>query len=473
MRNRPFLLRFAFLLMAGSSPFLLHAQFQQPTDEELKMTTDPKAPGAAAVYLYREETTDDSLHFHSYYERIKVLTEKGKELATIHIPYEHGDFKVTDIKGRTIHPDGTIVPLTAKPTDLLEEKTSTRQINEMVFTLPSVEVGSILEYHLQLRYSDSILSSPSWEIQQPYFVHKAHYFFSPPTNGGLVITDSKGRSQGRLMWILRGIPPQSLVKDARGRFSVDLTDIPAIPHEDWMPPLNILTWRVEFYYTYAYTTADFWQTEGKRWAKDAERFTNPSGQLKSVVAQILTPSDTEEQRARKIYAAVLKLENTRFTRKKSEAERKAEKLKPIKDAEDVWKQQSGSDDDIALLFVALGRAAGLKVWPMQVTDRSHAFFDINYLSTAQLDDYIAIVDLGGKEVYLDPGQKVCPFGTLSWKHQAASGFRLTEKGANLATSQAATYKDAVTQRIAELTIDPDGSVLGNIRFVMTGPEAIR
>ena len=58
------------------------------------MTSDPKAPGADAVYLYREEKTDDNLHYHSYYVRIKVLTEKGKELATVRIPYERRSFKV-------------------------------------------------------------------------------------------------------------------------------------------------------------------------------------------------------------------------------------------------------------------------------------------------------------------------------------------------------------------------------------------
>src|ERR1035441_5637494 len=102
--------RLALLFLAIAAPTLVRAQFQPPTHEELKMTSDPKAPGAAAVYLYREETTDDHMHFHSYYERIKVLTEKGKELATIHIPYEHRTFKVADIKGRTIHADGTVIP---------------------------------------------------------------------------------------------------------------------------------------------------------------------------------------------------------------------------------------------------------------------------------------------------------------------------------------------------------------------------
>ena len=51
----------------------------------------------------------------------------------------------------------------------------------MVFTLPSVEVGSILEYRLDIQYDDGIVSSPTWDVQQPYFVHKAHYMFTPLT----------------------------------------------------------------------------------------------------------------------------------------------------------------------------------------------------------------------------------------------------------------------------------------------------
>ena len=71
----------AILLAFLFSPALLSAQFQAPTDEELKMTADAKAPGAAAVYLNIEEIDNDPLHYQSHYERIKVLSEKGKELA--------------------------------------------------------------------------------------------------------------------------------------------------------------------------------------------------------------------------------------------------------------------------------------------------------------------------------------------------------------------------------------------------------
>jgi hypothetical protein len=460
------------LLLALVSTAPLRAQFQQPTDEELKMTADPKAPGAAAVYLYREETTDDVLHYHSYYERIKVLTEKGKEQATIRIPYEHGQFKITDIKGRTIHADGTVIPLTVKPTDLVDVKGGGFQVNTMVFTLPSVEIGSILEYRLDLRYDDSMVSEPTWHIQQPLFVHKAHYMFKPESGGGHYITDQSGHLLNWLMFATTGVPADKVAADNVGRYTVDLTDIPPTPNEDWMPPLNTINERVNFYYTYAHSGKDFWDSEMKHWAKEVERFTKPSSQVKSAAAEIVGSATGEEQKARLIYTAVMKLDNTDFSRKKSEAELKAERLKAIRNAEDVWAQKSGSSDDMALLYVALARAAGLKVWPMQVVDRSRAIFDARYLNIGQLDDYIAVIEIGGKEIYLDPGQKMCPFGLLHWKHALATGARLSDKGPVEAATPAIPYSSSVEKRVALLDIDPTGAVKGTVSVLMNGPQAL-
>src|SRR5580692_6015888 len=106
---RPSVLPLCLLLLPlSASPALLRAQFQPPDPDELKMTSDPKAPGAAAVYLEVREIDDDPIHYQLFYKRIKVLTEKGKELANVDVPYG-GDWKVQDIKGRTIHSDGTII----------------------------------------------------------------------------------------------------------------------------------------------------------------------------------------------------------------------------------------------------------------------------------------------------------------------------------------------------------------------------
>ncbi len=464
--------RKALLLLAIASPSLLLAQFQQPTEEELKMTADPKAPGAAAVYLYQEQITDDANHFLSYYDRIKVLTEKGKELATIRIPYNHGVDSVTDIQGRTIHADGTIIPLSAKPADLMDYKAKNFQVNTVVFTLPGVEVGSILEYRLKVRSPDDRVSQPTWDIQSPYLVRKAHYSFHPHTGGNGVI-NGEGQVLDRLLYSAR-LAPDSKVdySGTKDLYSLDLTGVPPLPEEDWMPPLNALRWRVEFYYTNATSGATFWQDAGKHWGKQTQTFTNPSSALVKAVSDIVTPADPDRQKAIKIYAAVQKLDNTDFSRTKSEVERKKEKLKEIHNAEDVWKQQSGSADDIAQLYVALARAAGLKAWPVQVVNRNRAIFDANFLSARQLDDYLAVIAIDGKDVYLDPGQKMCPFGALHWKHQLASGLRLNDKETVPLTTPAGSYKAALVQRVADLTIDAQGSVKGTVRFIMSGPQAL-
>lgn len=451
------------------SPLLLHAQFTEPTKEELQMTADPKAPGAAAVYLYREETADDNLHFHSYYERIKVLTEKGKELATVRIPYEHRGFNVTDIKGRTIHADGTVIPLTAKPTDLVDVKAKDYQVNTMVFTLPNVEVGSILEYRLQLRYDDDLLSSPTWQVMQPYFVHKAHYMFKPSKSG--YITNNKGQSLTHLMYAVRA-GTTKVNQDLQDRYTFDITDVPASPEEDWMPPLNSVNWRVVFYYTRYTSGPEFWKSEGKDWLKDADHFAEPTKLLQSAATEIVSGLTTEEQKARKLYEAVMKLENTSFTRSKSAAERKQEKLKDIKRAEDVWMQKGGSSDDLALLYVALARAAGLQAWPMQVVDRNRAIFDPTFLQTYQLDDYLAIVKIGDKEVFLDPGQKMCPFGLLHWKHTLASGLRGSAAGPGYGTTPPTTYAQTGLQRVGDISLKEDGTLSGLVRYVLSGQEAL-
>lgn len=484
MRSSSFVCRLPLLLVLFV-PSFLHAQFQQPTQEELKMTSDPMAPGAAAVYLDYNETTDDPLHFYSVYARIKVLTEKGKELATVEIPYESTNFKVTGIKARTIHSDGTIVPLVGKPEDLLIAKTVTKdgnlQFSRKVFTLPSVEVGSILEYSYQLDYDDNTVSSPTWEIQRDHFVHKAHYSFTPfrgflpglQNATSSYVMDAHGNPADTLVWFSR-LPNQLQLKaDAAGTFNLDLSDIPAAPDEEWMPPISSFLYRVQFYYINAHSVKDFWISEAKMWSKDVDHFAEPSAAIRAAVNTLLAPGDSDLDKAKKLYNAVQALDNTDFSRAKSASELKQLKLKVAKHAEDTWAQKSGSSEDIAMLYLTMLRAAGLTAYDMKVVNRDDGIFDASYLSTDQLDHDIVILDIGGKETPLDPGEKMCPFGTLKWNHSGASGMRQSPDKHYFAETPLESYADNKLQRFGDLTLDAHGAVTGNFRFIMTGQKALR
>jgi hypothetical protein len=479
------IVRLLSLLLALTSPAFLLAQFQQATDEELKMTADPKAPGAAAVFLYVEEIDNDPIHFKSIYVRIKVLQEKGKELATVTLPYMQGTTKVTDIKARTIHSDGTVIPLEVKPEDLLVAKVTVRegeqlQAGRKVFTLPSVEVGSILEYRYQIHHDDEMYSSPTWEIQRPYFVHQARYSFTPasqfcPQNmhtATSYLIDPRGRAINALLYWPILPPGVTLKPDINGVFHLDLKDIPAAPDEDWMPPINGLLYHVMFYYTTTHSGTEYWLDEAKHWSQNVDRFAETSMKIKLAIVGLISPTDSDLDKAKKLYSAVQDLDNTDFSRKKTGSEMKQDKLKSAKHAEDTWAQKSGSSQDIALLYLAMLRAAGLTAYDMKVVDRSQRVFSINYLNFDQLDDDIILVNIAGKDIPLDPGEKMCPFGTLNWKHSATTGIRQGGKDRNLAMTPEQDYTANKITRTGDITLDAQGTITGRLSIVMRGQVAL-
>jgi len=467
------------LLTLASSALSMHGQFQAPTPEELKMTDDPKAPGAAAVYLNYAENVDDNLMYRNYYARIKVLQEKGKELATVEIPYQKGPFKIEAVQGRTIHSDGTVIPLNVKPEDILSAKAGNQQISRMVFTLPSVEVGSILEYSYQLHY-DYFASPPSWEFQKQFFVHKARYVYLPlkqfmdgtnnvSWNG---LADSHGNRITSINW-WQNLPPGVEMKtEANIRYAINLTDVPPIPQEDWMPPLHSALYQLNFYYLADYGGVDYWISASKHWSKDVDHFAEPTGVIRAAVAGVISPGDSDLDKAKKLYNAVQALDNTDFSRTKTESERKQLNLKDTKRAEDVWNQKSGSSNEIALLYLAMLRAAGLTAYEAKVVDRRLATFNLGYLNFDQLDDDVVLLSTGGNEIVLDPGEKMCPFQTVHWRHSGAGGVRQTDKEPKPYATPFQMYNTNPLVRVGDVTLDPHGSVDGTFRFVMTGQEAI-
>lgn len=496
------------LFATAISPMLLHAQFQAPSSEELGMTSDPKAPGAAAVYLNVEDSSDDDLHSRIVYVKIKVLREQGKELArvvipsqsdpntrrdlaTMQLPYQSTSMQlalpsqvtgtglfITDFKARTTHPDGTVVPLEGKLENLLKIETSQQHTRQTVVYLPGVEVGSIVEYRYAERY-DGFYTSPQWDIQRNYFVHKAHFSFLPYKSfrsgtenaTGSYLMDRHGAPLNFLLYWPQLPPGAELKRDTIGRFFLDVTDVPAAPEDDWMPPSSSLLYRVRFYYKGNSDAKGFWVKEARQWSKEVDRLAEPTKAIQDAVQGLVTHNDSDLDKARKLYKAVQELQNTDFTNKQENAAAKPE-TQNGKRAEDTWTQKSGSSQDIALLYLAMLRAAGLTAYDMKVVNRDRGTFAPDYLYLGQLDDDIILVMIGGKETVLDPGQKMCPFQMVHWKHTGAGGIREGADSRPSVTSPLQPYTTNTVLRMGEIKVDEHGAAVGSFRFVMAGQEAL-
>jgi len=435
---------------------------------------DPNAP---AVYLYREETVDDTLHMHMTYARVKILTEKGKGMfSDIEIPYEANGFSIDSIAGRTIESDGTVVPFTGKPYNKLLIKQGGIKLMAKVFSMPDVKVGSIVEYRYKLRYDDSALVSPNWRIQRDIPVIKAHYSFVPSSamNGGAEITSTLYGHQlvaNELAYTPVLPPGVKLQTNATGSFTLDLKNIPAIPHDKYMPPIQSNSYRLIFYYSPFHTGQEYWKTVGKYWSEDFNHFAKPTDKIREAVNSIVSPGDSDLVKVQKIYAAVMKLDNTSFTRQHSAAENKAEGVK-IKNAYDIWTNKRGTDDQLTRLFVAMVRAAGIKAYGAIVVDRDRAIFQPGYMMWGQMDDELAIVQINGKEIYLDPGQRYCEFGQLQWKHTFTQGVREEDHGTEIFQTPDQNYLENATGNFAQLTLLPNDQLQGTLEISMKGAPAL-
>ncbi|PYV62907.1 MAG: hypothetical protein DMG97_39145, partial [Acidobacteria bacterium] len=147
------LLLTALLILALLSPTLARAGvgFQPVVPEELKMTSEPQAAGAPAIILFRQVDRDDNgrtSHEDNYY-RVKILTEEGRKQADVEIPFYKGN-NVVGVHARTIRPDGSIAEFDGKVYEKTIAKARGLKYSAKTFTLPDVQVDSVIEYYYTL-----------------------------------------------------------------------------------------------------------------------------------------------------------------------------------------------------------------------------------------------------------------------------------------------------------------------------------
>ncbi|MGH9522499.1 MAG: DUF3857 domain-containing protein [Terriglobales bacterium] len=451
-----------------SSPAFCGDQFRPATPEELKMTSEPLAPGAPAVILFRQVDRDDTgiQSFESTYVRIKILTEAGRKYGDVEIPYFKGDgSEVTRVKARTIRPDGTIVDFAGKPFDKQIVKAKGVRYMAKTFTLPDVSVGSIIEYSYYTNFPEYSLYNSRWIISDELFTKEASFSLKP-----------YGQMSVRWLWHL--LPPGTDPPKAEGSEQIirlTVKNVPAFPTEDYMPPENELKSRVDF--TYSSFSVDvhkpeqYWKETGKRLNSNTESFVSKRGAMQQAVSQIVAPNDTPEQKLEKIYARVQQLRNTSFEVRKTEQEQKRAKEKDADNVEDVWKRGAGNGAQLTWLFLGLARAAGLDAYGVMVSDRRNYFFNAGSLDENRLNTNVVLVKLNGKDLYFDPGAAYTPFGMLPWDETGVVGLLLGKDGGQWITTPIPDSSESRVEHKAEMKLDEDGTLDGVVTVTLTGLEA--
>jgi Domain of Unknown Function with PDB structure (DUF3857) len=415
-----------FVSFVVSTPSLV-TDWLPVNPDELKMTGEPQAPGAPAVILYRQVDRDDSgLTAHENdYVRIKILKEEGRKYADVEIPfYKENGTNIVNIHARTIRPDGSITNFEGKAFDKSIMKAKGLRYMAKTFTLPDVQVGSVIEYYYTLDLPEYFVFDSHWILSDELFTKNAKFSLKP------YITDY---SNMHLRWTWHLLPagaeppkegPDHIIR-------LQAQNIPAFQTEDFMPPENELKSRVDFTYTEdldAKDAAQFWKNRGKKLNGFVEGFAGKPKAMEQAVAQIVSPTDLPDVKLQKIYARVQQIRNTSYEIRKTEQEHKREKGKENSNVGDVWKRGYGSGREINWLFLALARAAGFEAHAVYVSDRHNYFFILASMDAHKLDSDLVVVQVNGKEVFFDPGAAFTPFAVLMWPETAVPGLRIDKDG---------------------------------------------
>jgi hypothetical protein len=450
-------------------------EWQPITPEDLALKDNPAVPGSKAMILYRSIERDDMMGSQTEYVRVKIFTEEGKQYGDVVLPpFDRASFNIESVRGRTIHPDGSIVPFTGQVFEKVVAQGRNLKYHAKAFTMPDVTPGSILDYRFITRWEASdpathtyyYFTRSEWRVSNELYQRTAHFQFKPMNHDGL-------------WWVMRSIniPTNSKIDQNKTNdtITLDLASIPGIEKEMYMPPEGEVQARVLFFYDDARIPApdEYWKSFGKKWHGSAEGFMDKRSAVSRDLAAVTSAGDSGDAKLHKIYEHVQSFENFTFEAAKSEKEAKALKLRANKTVEDVINSKTGYRNELNRTFVALVRAAGFDATLVRVTERDTALLHKEWPSSSQLDYEIALIRRDGKSLYLDPGSPFCPFGILPWEDTAVSGMQLDKSGTLWIDLPMPDPDVTGIKRVAKMQLQEDGSLIGDVEVTFTGEDAYR
>jgi hypothetical protein len=458
----------AGIFVASPAPARAAADRPPLAPEDLSLKDNPAEPGAVAMILYREEIINNK-DFHDFYSehfyRIKIFSDAGKKYADVEIPSAKFFGEVRDIHGKTIHPDGKVIEFDGKVLDKLVVKAGDAKIQVKTFSLPDVTPGSVIEYTYKVSLPAAYLAPADWPVQDAIYTRRAHFVYRPFTGG----------TTATLLWRSSHLPDiKPPHKESDGSWAMDVADVPGLPEEDFMLPLNEVRGRIEFYYTRENHTGDtkqYWDNVAKQWADENEKFIGKRGSIRDLANQLTASADSPESKLRKFYVRAQAVHNFDYDPEKTIQEAEREKAKKDANVDDVLKRGSATKLNINQFFVALAQAAGYDASVTWVRARTRSFFHPEMQDRSELNEALAWVRAGDKEYYLDPGNPFCPFGMLPWYETFTTTMRPTKQGAVFAETPLPPSDQSIISRNAQFTLDPDGSISGTFTVRFSGQTA--
>ncbi|MGB3468340.1 MAG: DUF3857 and transglutaminase domain-containing protein [Cyclobacteriaceae bacterium] len=421
------------------------------TAQEWNMTTYDKDPEAAAVILFdigeidlEQENGIVRFAFRRK-RRIKVLKEGGQDFGDMSFSYNKNQHKLKSLKAATYNKSGDkVIKKELKESSVFEEEINAYFVRKK-FVLPDVQVGSIIEYEINLTVPFGS-RLPEWRFQSnlptihsefkativkgdPYYVlQKGFETFTRQDSVEINIWENYESNNteylNRSGWLFN--------KELTTHTYV-LKDVPAFEEEAFTTSMKDNIMKMEL----RLNAKTMYSQEGidgiiYRWNR-LNNFllqTNNFGlflQEGNMYARKVLRSEldlrdlSEEEKARRIIEFVRKtyIWNGNFSDRVDRS------------AKDFYKMRTGNSAAINLFMTCLLRAAGLSANPVILSTRDNGQVDLEYPYLFYYNHAIVIVSVGDRSYLSDGTTRLLPYDKIPPYCINGKGMIINEDGSGL------------------------------------------
>ncbi|HSB92346.1 MAG TPA: DUF3857 domain-containing protein [Flavitalea sp.] len=402
MRKIPMI--FGLLLYAGS----LFSQKDMPkfgkVDKaefsSLQCSYDPDAEAEllvnAASMQYQVAMTNVSTEVE-YRVRIKILKEKAVDRGNITIPYYRAGSgeKISKIEGYTYNVDQTgNVVATKLEKSAIYDKQVDRRYAEIIFSMPAVKVGSIIEYRF-LKFSQGF-SVNSWVFQDDIPTRLSAYNMQLPrilkfeerfsTYLPIEKDDHETVTDITRSYVMRNIPAvrmepyTSSMKDYMQKLDFSLVGID-IPGEIYQP------------------VRTNWRTIGENLLEDSD-----------FGAQLNKNLDIPDALANDLKgkSAYQKMVSIHRHVRESMTWNKEHSIWAMDGIKKNWQSRSGNSGEINMILISLLKQAKVEVYPIMVSTRDNGRINTFFPSMYHFNSVMAYVQIDSSFYILDASDKYSP-----------------------------------------------------------------
>jgi len=411
-----------FLSCLAASPVTAGSDFRWApiTEADWEIVEDPGRGIHDAVIIFEKVTVDDEdlikkeRSYYTLYRRVRILSAEGRKWGDVLSDYLGKDQKIEEIKGRTVHRDGTVYELDKGQVHEKEVVvTKDFKVKRKAFSIPAVSDDCIVEYYFKYR-----LNGPPhrWMIQKDVYMLQGEYRWKVCRGKGLKGTEFRafGRDVAPNFIVLHAedkVDVQRLpsLKDTR-ELVFTISDVPAFESEPFCPPAVSLKWQLHHYYAEPGPASVYWGDICQGVDRNVSDFTSYDDYVYEK-AKAFSHYARDSQKVRNACAWF----NANITN--LDIDDSGEKRKGIGCASHVIERGYGSSPEICCAFYDMLREMDIDAKIALTVDRDDDFFieDAKYWQFTRW--LVAVPDAAGGYIFCKPGCDYLEPGQVDWYNE--------------------------------------------------------